>query len=106
MAITSVPQDIADDLVPPLRETVCDYVCNQHPRVMIFDFSAVSAVDKHLMTELLEIGHQVRVLGTPVAITGISAGIASALAMMGMEDFGLPVLTGVDDCMPGMASTC
>ncbi len=86
LAIFAVPADIETSMMPALTGRVCELVDGLQVRGMVLDLAHLKAVDHGVMAEIFRLARAVRALGVPVRMTGISAGLASALVLTGFED--------------------
>ncbi len=98
MAMLGIPADVDERTVDELREIALARVRAEDIRAFVLDFSGVHALDSRLMTRLIELGRAVRALGAPVGVSGIRAGLASALVALGLTELGFPAGVGLDDC--------
>ncbi len=67
-----------------ILQTLLEGVSNARPHTVILDITGVVVVDTQVATALIQAANAVRLLGTSVALTGISPHVAHTLIQLGL----------------------
>ncbi len=98
-AIFTVPNDVDHSLIDTLTAQVCQYAATHALCGLIVDFSSLKAANNHLIQSLIRLAQAIELLGIPVRLTGIPAGIASALALMDTDIGDIEIRTTIERCL-------
>ncbi|RMG92408.1 MAG: hypothetical protein D6703_01995 [Zetaproteobacteria bacterium] len=104
VAIFAVPADIEASMIPTLTRKICDLVDGLQARGMVLDFANLKAADHGIMSGISHLAGGVRMLGVPVRMTGMSAGLASALVLTGFDGLHVRTCASLDQAIGELLS--
>jgi len=87
------------DLMDDLRSKVLDYLYRQGARGIVIDMAGVEVLDEDDFEALRRVVESAALMGAPVILAGIRAGVAAGLTMLGVDDHWVRATRTVDQAM-------
>ena len=81
----SVQIELYDASLRALREDLLDNIYRTGVRQALIDLSAVEVMDSYAYVSICDIANMAKVMGTDAVLTGIKAGVASALVELDVD---------------------
>ncbi len=97
--IFSIPADVDDAILPEISSELCAFIVQHNVPGLTFDLSNLHSVDLALWSALVRMILATGSLGVAVNTTGICAGIASTLALLGSDQTNIQAFGTLDRCM-------
>jgi anti-anti-sigma regulatory factor len=83
--ICSPQIDLDDVLLSDLEHQILDAIRSTQTLDVVLDVSGVPVIDAHQARALDDLAHMTALMGAMLTITGINAGVASSLALLGFR---------------------
>ena len=83
--VVSIQIELYDASLKALREDLLDSIYRTGVRQALIDLSAVEVMDSYAYVSICDIANMAKVMGTNAVLTGIKAGVASALVELNVD---------------------